>query len=458
MNCGKCGGVVEAGGKFCRQCGSPVAAAPVEPPPLTRLASTDPVPGETTRYCMTCGGAVAANQSKCDACGTALVAPAASGPPKTRLAEPIEASYEALGSAPTAPTPTRMQTAPAGRPPRSNRTFYQLLGVAFLLIACGYVGYHYLSAPPAPETRRAEHLELLAGQPAPAASGGSWKGRPNDEYAAQSPPPLAAGRQTGAVGAAPSDTMSDSTGSAADPRAGAPDRPVEPLRGTPAPREYKQPAPSRLASPAAPPPTRYANPPPKIPRDATPAAEARTPGNAVSSPPRPLAVESPTPAAPPRSSAPVDPFPTQSSPAKTEKAPPERGGKVLLPGSEAWRPPSTKSAPARPPRQTASASPPPRLQPRPPAPAPQPKGEGIIYWTGQLKKNQTIVIDGTEATVGFADGDLLPGKAVDVHIPSPAVALAERPTPRNGWKRVAFRCLRSTKRPVTLNIQWRTRQ
>ena len=401
----------------------------LEPPPLTRLASTDPVPGETTRYCMTCGGAVAVNQSRCDACGATLAAPVAA---------------------------TRVQTAPAGRSPRSNRTFYQLLGVAFLLIACGYVGYHYLSAPAAPETRRAEHGELLAGQPAPAASGGSWEGRVSDEYAAQSPPPAAAGRQAGAVGATTSDTMSDSTGSAADPRAGAPDRPVEPLRGTPAPREYKQPAPSRPAPPAPPPATRYANPPPKIPPAATLAAEARTPRNAASNPPSPSAVKSTTPAAPPRSSAPVDPFPTQSSRAKTEKAPPARGGKVLLPGSQAWSPPSRKSAPA--PRQTASASPLPRLQPRPPAPVPQPKGEGIIYWTGKLKKNQTIVIDGTEATVGFADGDLLPGKAVDVHIPSPAVALAERPTPRNGWRRVAFRCLRSTKRPVTLNIQWRTRQ
>ncbi len=163
----------------------------------------------------------------------------------------------------------------------------------------------------------------------------------------------------------------------------------------------------------------------------------------------------PTPAAPPRSSARVDPFPTQSSAARTANAPPERGGKVLLPGGQAWKAPSKKSDPAAPRQQTASASPPPRLQPRPPAPAPQPKSEGIIYWTGTLKKNQTIVIEGTEATAGFADGDLLPGNAVDVHIPSPAVALVERPTPRNGWKRVAFRCLRSTKRSVTLNIQWR---
>ena len=436
MNCANCGGRIEAGGKFCRHCGSPVAAAPVEPPPPTRLASTHPLPGETTRYCMTCGGAVAANQSRCDTCGAALAAPAASGPPKTRLAEPIEARFEVLGSAPAARTPVK--TAPAVQPPRSNRTFYELLGVAFLLIAGGYAGYHYLSAPPAPETRRAEHGEMAADQPAPAPSGGSWEGRASDEYAAQSPPAAALGQQAGAAGASATDTMSESTGSAADPRASAPDRPVEPLRDTPAP-----------------PPTRYANPPPKTPRTATLAAEARTPSEAASSPPSPFAPESPTPAAPPRSSAQVDPFPTQSSAARTANAPPERGGKVLLPGSQAWKVPSKKSAPAASPQQTAHASPLPRLQPRPPAPAPQPKREGIIYWTGKLTKSQTIVIEGTEATVGFADGDLLPGKAVDVHIPSPAVRLVERPTPLNGWKRVAFRCLRSTKRSVTLNVQWR---
>ena len=154
---------------------------------------------------------------------------------------------------------------------------------------------------------------------------------------------------------------------------------------------------------------------------------------------------------------PKDPSSAGAGQAPPQQGDPQQGGKVLLPGSQAWRVPSNKSAPADVPTQTAAASPPPRLGPRPVAPPPQVRTEGIIYWTGKLQKNQTIVIDGGEATVGFADGNLLPGSAVEVHIPSPAVQLVEHPTPRDGWKRVAFRCLRSTKQSVTLNIQWKVR-
>jgi hypothetical protein len=57
--------------------------------------------------------------------------------------------------------------------------------------------------------------------------------------------------------------------------------------------------------------------------------------------------------------------------------------------------------------------------------------------------------------VGDASGDFFPGSPVDVWLPSPAVVLVERPTAQNNWSRIAFRCLRSTDRPVTLNIQWK---
>jgi hypothetical protein len=89
-----------------------------------------------------------------------------------------------------------------------------------------------------------------------------------------------------------------------------------------------------------------------------------------------------------------------------------------------------------------------------PAPAPQALEEGIIYWTGRLTKNQVIVIDRGKATIGMADGNL-PATPVDVWLPSPAVTLVERPTSQNNWSRVAFRCLQSTNRNVTLNIQWK---
>ena len=504
MNCGNCGGVVKAGGKFCPHCGSAVAAAPPVVPAPTRLGAAEPAPPPTTRYCMTCGGAVGANQAKCHSCGAPLAAPVASGPRKTRLAAPIEASYEAVGSAPVpspgaaaprpgaprpgAATPTRVQAPPAiikG----SNRTFYQLLGLAFLLIACAYVGYHYWSAPPAPETRRAEGPgpgfgELSAsGEPAQDSSAeGYTQSQPGDEYQAQSAPP--AGWQQAALNERQpsSSTFGTAGGTSSESTGGTPGGSLD--RRAEAPGQYQPPAPqspldpgasrrpsSRTPSSSAMPrtPARGVNRPPSPPLAGTLTAEARAPRNMANPPPAPLAVESRTPAkatlpsARPREPVPVEPVtPKDPSSAGAGQAPPQQGGpqqggKVLLPGSQAWRVPPKKTAPADLPTQTAAASPPPRLVPRPPAPPPQVRTEGIIYWTGKLKKNQTIVIDGAEATVGFADGNLLPGSAVEVHIPSPAVQLVEHPTPRNGWKRVAFRCLRSTKRSVTLNIQWKVR-
>jgi hypothetical protein len=64
------------------------------------------------------------------------------------------------------------------------------------------------------------------------------------------------------------------------------------------------------------------------------------------------------------------------------------------------------------------------------------------------------VIERDKATIGMADGSL-PATPADVWLPSPVVALVERPNSDNNWSRVAFRCLRSTDRSVTLNIQWK---
>jgi hypothetical protein len=87
-------------------------------------------------------------------------------------------------------------------------------------------------------------------------------------------------------------------------------------------------------------------------------------------------------------------------------------------------------------------------------PPPAPPEEGIIYWTGRLKKNDVVVIELGRASVGQAEG-ALPGTPVDVWLPSPAVVVAERPNPKNNWSRVAFRCLQNTPRNVTINVQWK---
>jgi hypothetical protein len=95
------------------------------------------------------------------------------------------------------------------------------------------------------------------------------------------------------------------------------------------------------------------------------------------------------------------------------------------------------------------------LKARPAEPAPQVRDEGIIYWTGRLRKDQTIVVESKQASTGSVAGEWLPGTPVDVWLPSPAVALVERPNPQNNWSKVVLRCLRDTDRNVTLNIQWK---
>jgi len=124
------------------------------------------------------------------------------------------------------------------------------------------------------------------------------------------------------------------------------------------------------------------------------------------------------------------------APHATTPPPKVSSGEVLMPGVKAWKrtdtPPRGNTAPVQPP----------------------PAQKGTIYWTGKLRKNQVIVIENGEASAGIADGDHFTGIPIDVHLPSPAVRLVERPTGENNWSRVAFRCLRNTKQSVTINIQW----
>jgi hypothetical protein len=122
------------------------------------------------------------------------------------------------------------------------------------------------------------------------------------------------------------------------------------------------------------------------------------------------------------------------------------------PRNEVFRPDAQPPRPAASQSQSASSAAAGGLPS--PAPAPQPTEEGIIYWTGRLTKNQVIVIEQGKASIGMADGGL-PAIPVDVWLPSPAVTLVERPASQNNWSRVAFRCLQSTNRNVTLNIQWK---
>ena len=441
MKCTKCGGDVSAGDRFCQHCGGAVVESPPEQAAPAHLEPSGSTPRETTRYCMTCGSAVAPDHQHCENCGEGLEPPAAVRPLKTRLADPIEAHYEAVGSA-EPPPPPGLKSPPIAELRRgSNRTFYQLLGVAFVFIACAYLGYHYLSSPPKAETRVQEAgLEPTNSNYKPRPPSAGLEPLPRDEYAAQSPSPPSRAvqemplRQAGGIAAADGRAqISDEQDVHSQVQ---PEPPVKEAASVPRS--------ARRSSGSASTPLPYAPPPPVPP---PPPRQVTRPPREPASPPLAGVVESP-PQPQPRAG------PTAALAAEDEKPPQRQSGRVLLPGNQAWQaPPKKKDITAE--QAIASASPPRRLQPPPPAPPPQVRQEGIIYWTGKLRKNQTIVVDGAEASVGFVDGALLTGEAVEVHIPSPAVALVERPTPRNGWTRVAFRCLRTTKRSVTLNIQWR---
>jgi hypothetical protein len=130
--------------------------------------------------------------------------------------------------------------------------------------------------------------------------------------------------------------------------------------------------------------------------------------------------------------------------------------------------PSSVPVPAEPaPAQPAAVEQPvvtppaPVEQPAPaPAPPPPPAAKpvysgppsGTLVWSGQLKKNGTITIQGDHASVGSLHGEL-PGVPIMIEIQPSDVGIAEAPSPANGWKRVVLRSRVNRRSVVT--IQWK---
>jgi len=238
------------------------------------------------------------------------------------------------------------------------------------------------------------------------------------------------------------------------------------------PREPEQAEVVELSTP----PDLALDPPPVEPAPIDPSSIR---GAAIEPAPDPIRV---SPPAEPKSEGPVaKPPPPPASeplPAAPAAAPPA----ALEPSVEAEPTPTEPEAPSRPPRgrpsilmpgagaYSGSASPPPgtarskdpgapvplvaRFPERPVAP-PQARTEGNVYWTGRLRKGETIVVAENIAAAGFVDGDYFPGQPIEVLVPSPAVRIVERPGPENGWTKLVLECLRSTKRKATINVQWR---
>lgn len=80
--------------------------------------------------------------------------------------------------------------------------------------------------------------------------------------------------------------------------------------------------------------------------------------------------------------------------------------------------------------------------------------EGDLFWMGSLRKNQTIVIDATGASLGTVQGSNLPDTPIEIQSFSRAVELVEQPGPENGWKRFSFRATRDVRQSATINFRW----
>jgi hypothetical protein len=91
-------------------------------------------------------------------------------------------------------------------------------------------------------------------------------------------------------------------------------------------------------------------------------------------------------------------------------------------------------------------------RPKPQAePAPAIPAQGTVIWSGILRKNEEVVIEGTQVSRGTLTG-ALPGVPVLVSLDSLDFGLAEMPGPSNGWKRIVLRS--RVNRDSVVSVRW----
>ncbi len=74
-----------------------------------------------------------------------------------------------------------------------------------------------------------------------------------------------------------------------------------------------------------------------------------------------------------------------------------------------------------------------------------------MTWSGKLKKNEAVAIDGTGASTGTLQGSL-PGVPVMIEIEPKEIGVAEAPGPGNGWRRLVLRS--RADRNMVVTIRW----
>src|SRR5260370_633119 len=87
----------------------------------------------------------------------------------------------------------------------------------------------------------------------------------------------------------------------------------------------------------------------------------------------------------------------------------------------------------------------------PPPPVYSGPTSGVINWSGHLDKNGAVVIEGPTTQSGTVNGSL-PGVPVMIDVDTKEFAIAEAPSPSNGWKRLVIRSRRKVHSVVT--IRW----
>lgn len=76
---------------------------------------------------------------------------------------------------------------------------------------------------------------------------------------------------------------------------------------------------------------------------------------------------------------------------------------------------------------------------------------GVIVWSGKLEKDELVTIESEHASMGQVRGKL-PGVPVMLDINQREFALAELPSPSNGWSKLAIRSRKN--RQTVITIHW----
>lgn len=114
--------------------------------------------------------------------------------------------------------------------------------------------------------------------------------------------------------------------------------------------------------------------------------------------------------------------------------------------------------PSRPAQRESILRPEPELPQRTPvAPAAPPRkytgpSSGTLVWSGPLRRDALITIEGDRASEGTLQGSL-PGVPVLIETDFRDIGFAEMPSPSNGWKRLSFRGRRNQN--VVVVLRWR---